>query len=146
MRIIKDQADYIERRLSGEEIIPRAYLYGLAAVEKGQSANEVMVISINKHDFSTYIYTIKDGNFLISSFQENAHHSLSEVLTNDILDRQTIAWWKVVFFEIEGQCKYDSSYDNLRIAENRAQTFKEIILISSIFYGFWNYHITRILI
>lgn len=127
MHIIKDQRDYIERRLSGEKVIPRAYLHGLTAVEKRESANEVMVISISQSDLSIYLYEIKDNNFRIISFQENVHHTLSEVLSRELLDEQTLAWWKVVFFEIEGQCKYDSSYDNLQIAENSAQTFKEII-------------------
>lgn len=127
MRIIKDQTNYIERRLAGEEVIPRAYLYGLTAVEKVLSANEVMVVSINTHDFSAYVYEIKDGNFRIRSFQENVHHSLSEVLTNDILDSQTLAWWKAVFFEKDGQCTYDQAYDEFRVSEKDTQTFQEMI-------------------
>lgn len=127
MRIIKDQTDYIERRLAGEEVIPRAYLYGLIVAEEVQSADEVMVISINSLDYSIYIYEIKDGNFRIRSFQEIVHHSLSEVLTNDMLDDQTLAWWKAVFFEKDGHSTYDNAYDVLRIAENRNQTFQETI-------------------
>lgn len=127
MRIIKDQTNYIERRLAGEEVIPRAYLYGLTAVEKGTPANEVMVISISNLDYSAYIYEIKDGNFRITSFQENVHHSLSEVLTNELLNQQTLAWWKAVFFEKDGQCVYDKAYDEFRVSEKGTQTFQEII-------------------
>ena len=127
MRVIKDHADYTDRRLAGEKVIPRAYLYGLTAVEKGQSANEVMVISISSDDFSAYIYEIKDGNFRIRSFQEKVHHSLSEVLTNDIMDSQTLAWWKAVFFEKDGQCTYDQVYDTFRVSEKGTQTFQEMI-------------------
>lgn len=127
MRIIKDQIDYTERRLAGEEVIPRAYLYGLTAVEKGRSANEVMVISISSLDLSAYIYEIKDENFRITSFQENVHHSLSEVLTNELLNQQTLAWWKAVFFEKDGQCTYDQAYDEFRVSEKDTQTFQEMI-------------------
>lgn len=127
MRVIKDQADYIDRRLAGEKVVPMAYLYGLTAVEKGQSAKEVMVISINSHDFSTYIFEIMDGNFRITSFQENVHHSFSEVLTNEILDSRTLAWWKAVFFEKDGRCTYDQAYDEFRVADKGTQTFQEMI-------------------
>ena len=128
MRVIKNKTEYIERRLAEEEVIPRAYLYGLTAVEKGRSANEVMVISISSLDYSAYIYEIKEGNFRIISFQENVQHDLSDILNNELLDEQTLTWWKTVFFEIDGRCIYDSSYDNLRITENNNnQTFKEIL-------------------
>ena len=128
MRVIKNKTEYIERRLAEEEVIPRAYLYGLTAVEKGWSANEVMVISISSLDYSAYIYEIKEGNFRIISFQENVQHDLSDILNNELLDEQTLTWWKTVFFEKDGRCIYDSSYDNLRITENNNnQTFKEII-------------------
>lgn len=127
MHIIKDQRDYIERRLSGEKVIPRAYLHGLTAVEKRESANEVMVISISQSDLSIYLYEIKDNKFRIISFQENVHHTLSEVLSRELLDEQTLVWWKTVFFEIDGRFIYDSSYDNLRINENSTQTFKDIM-------------------
>ena len=127
MRVINNQTEYIERRLAGEEVIPRAYLYGLTAVEKGRSANEVMVISISSLDYSAYIYEMKEGNFRISSFQENVRHSLSEVLTNELLNQQTLTWWKAVFFEIDGQCTYDKAYDEFRVSEKGTQTFQEMI-------------------
>lgn len=127
MLIIKDQTDYIQRRLAGEDVIPRAYLYGLIAVEKEQSADEVMVISISHLDFSVYIYEIKNGDFKVASFQENANHSLSEAITEDVLDEQTQAWWKAVFYEIDGRCTFDPAYASFKVAENRSQTFQEMI-------------------
>lgn len=127
MCIVNDLSEYIQRRLAGEHVLPMAHLLGMTAVEQEPTANELMVISIHHDDMSFYIYEIKESKFRISSFQENIKHCLSGVLTDDLLNVKTEAWWKAVFFEIGGQCSYDNAYDTLKIAEDNNQDFKELI-------------------
>lgn len=127
MCIVKEQAEYNRRRLAGENVVPIAHIYGLTAIEYRQSASEVMAISIEEQTLSAYIYEIKDRKFRIVSFVENIVHTLSEVLKDDLWNGQTEAWWKAVFYEIDGQCSYDHAYDTLKPTEGSSQGFKDVI-------------------
>jgi hypothetical protein len=71
---------------------------------------------------------MSEGRFHVDEFRESVPHSLSDVVSSDMMhDKATMKWWEAVFFEHDGECTYDAYYDSLKISEKSDTTFKELI-------------------
>lgn len=125
MEIVDTYELYLKRRLEGEDVLPSAYVYGLAA--SNLTNGPFAVLDLNDDYFSLYTY-IRDcnGRFAVTGFSERVSHGLHDVI-NDKMKVATTRWWNIVFYESDGICQYDLYYDNLPIADGCKMTFGELL-------------------
>ena len=126
MRCIYNYEEYIRRKISGEDVVSAATLYGIKA--KDRNSEDFMVVVLNETDCSFYKYVLKDGRFHVTDYQEVIKHGMADFLPLSMVQNMdTMKWWNHVFFERNGICTYDAHYDTLRIAEDSEMTFKELM-------------------
>ena len=124
MKFINDNSEYLERKLSGEDVISSATFYGKKASES--MLKSFLVIVLNETNYSFYKYEVEDNRFFVTDFKESMSHELASIIPlSFVRDQASMKWWQQVFFEREGLCTYDTYYDSLKIAEDSEMTFKE---------------------
>lgn len=118
----------MKRKLSGEIIVSSATYMGYKAITTYQATDNFMVVVINKDNLSFYVYSVKEGKFCIKEYKESLHHTITDLITTELLqNNDVIKWWKCIFYEHDNVCTYDPYYDALKISDNSDITFKEII-------------------
>lgn len=129
MDIENNYNEYLNRRLLGEDVISVATLYGFNALAANLAMDGFVVMELNKSNYSCYKYNVQDGRFRVTAYNKEAvSHDITQVLTDELLQNETIMrWWKSVFYESDGICTYDSYYDHYKIADGSEVDFKEII-------------------
>ena len=126
--IVKNKDEYINRRLSGEEVISIASVYGYNAMELYGSDGKLVVIEVNRNNLSYYEYLVSAKQFCVKYNKDNICHSIAEVLDASVTYSQKIEnWWKCVFYDDSGVICYDEEYDTLPIAEASEVQFSELI-------------------
>lgn len=119
-------SDYLRRKSSGEEVVSCATLYGIEATK--QTTDDFLVLVVNKENMSFYSYKNVEGTFHVIDYRESVPHAIAESITPELLhDDHVMRWWSHVFFEHDGQCTYDTYYDDLKVSEGNTVSFKELI-------------------
>lgn len=128
MIVVKNKADYISRKLAGEDVTSIATCYGYYALSTKIPSKEFSVLVLDFNDYSYYEYALEHGKFCVKSDRELVPHAFTNVVASKMLrDDSLLRWWNCVFFEREGKRHYDNSYDDLYIAEQCNIKFKEVI-------------------
>ena len=124
MTLINNNTEYIHRKLNGEDVVPVATLYGFQAMRC--ASGDFLVVEFNEDNHSVYHY--KDTYFRISEYKESLFHSLPSVIRDFYINNKSVKkWWNSVFYESNGKCLYDFSYDSLRISEESPIPFFKLI-------------------
>jgi len=121
--------EYLRKRLRGEDVVSVATLYGFNALASNKTLDSFIVMELNKSDYSYYKYKVQDGKYYVTDYKEEAvSHDITQVLTDELLQNETIMrWWKSVFYESDGICTYDHYYDLYKISDGNEVDFKDII-------------------
>ncbi len=128
MNCVYNTKDYLKRKLSGEDVVSAATLYGYQAKLTNLASGTFYVLVMNMNDFSLLKYKMSEGRFHVDELRESVPYLLSDVVSSDMIhDNATMKWWESVFFEHNGECTYDPYYDFLKISEKSDTTFKELI-------------------
>jgi len=123
---VYNNSEYIKRKLSSEEVVSAATLYGKEAM--AHTADDFLVLVLNVENISYYNYKNVEGKFHVTDYKESIPHTIVESITPELLyDEHVTKWWSHVFFEHDGQCTYDTYYDDLKVSEGNTVTFKELI-------------------
>lgn len=118
--------EYLNKRLSGEEIVSDATIYGFRAMTN-KAPETFVVIVLNADVFSFFKYKTKDGKFHVLEYGENKPHAVSSIINNDMnQNSKLMAWWKYVFFERDETYRYDPILDSYPISDNHKMTLKEL--------------------
>ena len=126
--IVKNKDEYVKRRLSGEEVVSIASVYGYNAMELYGSDGKLVVIEVNRNNLSYYEYLVSAKQFCVKYNKDNICHSIAEVLDASVTYNQKIEnWWKCVFYDDSGVICYDEEYDTLPIAEACEVKFSGLI-------------------
>lgn len=138
MNCVYNTKDYLKRKLLGEDVVSAATIYGYQAKLTNLASATFYVLVMNMNDFSLFKYKMSEGRFYVDEFRESVPHSLSDVVSSNMMDDKAIQrWWEAVFCEHNGECTYDAYYDSLNISEKSDATFKELIeKVSSIISTF----------
>jgi hypothetical protein len=128
MNCVYNTKDYLKRKLSGEDVVSAATLYGYQAKLTNLASGTFYVLVMNMNDFSLLKYKMSEGRFHVDELRESVSYSLSDIVSSDMIhDKATMKWWEAVFFEHDGECTYDTYYDFLKISKKSDTTFKELI-------------------
>lgn len=123
---VYNNSDYLRRKLSGEEVVSAATLFGKEVI--AHTADDFLVLVLNVESVSYYNFKNVEGKFHVTDYKESIPHTIVESVTPELLyDEHATKWWSHVFFEHDGQCTYDTYYDDLKVSEESTVSFKELI-------------------
>lgn len=123
---VYNNSDYLRRKLSGEEVVSAATLFGKEVI--AHTADDFLVLVLNVESVSYYNFENVEGKFHVTDYKESIPHTIVESVTPELLhDEHVTKWWSHVFFEHDGQCTYDTYYDDLKVSEGNTVSFKELI-------------------
>ena len=88
MTLINNNADYIHRKLNGEDVVSVATLYGLQAMQC--TSGDFLVVEFNEDNHSVYQYKVHDNLFQISDYFESLHHSLPSAIRDLYLNNKSV--------------------------------------------------------
>lgn len=126
MKVAKDTQSYLQKKLEGTRLLSPGSLYGISALSI--TTEDFAVIELEKDTYSLYVYKVKNGRFKIEEYKEQCSHNLFANFPVEILvDANAQKWLNCVFWDREGECLYDETYDSLRIAENSNMHFDEAL-------------------
>ena len=123
---VYNNSDYLRRKLSGEEVVSAATLYGKEAI--AHTSDDFLVLVLNVESVSYYNFKNVEGKFHVTDYKESIPHTIVELVTPELLHNEHVTkWWSHVFFEYDGQCTYDAYYNDLKVSEGNTVSFKELI-------------------